>query len=136
MRPEARLIIILLILVSFSSTARAREFIAVTDGGRKDPATGGSAGYARDLNIPGIVDGRLDTVLIPSGITVYYEGGQRRGLAHPLPFEPNLFMPAEEDMLFMTEMEIPPGTPGLERRLRLTIETDGLTATGKVVLAK
>jgi hypothetical protein len=93
MRREARLIT-LLILVSFSSTARAHEFIAVTD------------------------------------------GGQRRGLAHPLPFEPNLFIPAEEDMLFMTEMEIPPGKPGLERRLRLTIETDGLTATGKVVLAK
>ncbi len=75
MRNSVSGFITILILSCLFTSAMADDFTATETGDWKDPATWGFGGYARDLNIPGILDGRLDSVTIPQGITVFYEGG-------------------------------------------------------------
>lgn len=74
MRSAIRVLLVLSTSLLLVSTAAALEFVAVADGGWKDPATWGRTGFVRDGNIPGFVAGRLDIVIIPAGITVAFEG--------------------------------------------------------------
>ena len=88
MRYSANGLVVILILTCFFTTAGADDFTATQTGDWKDPATWGFEGHARTLNIPGILDGRLDMVTIPQGITVFYEGGMSSDLKaiSPRPF--------------------------------------------------